>query len=290
MAHPRHAGSRKSPLLTALTTTTFYVIMVVFAAAMLIPFLWMITTSLTAPGTAFTYPPRILPTEFDLTSYKQLFTLVPFGRYFLNTLIVTILTVLGQLAFCSTAAYGLARLRFIGRKAIFILILSTMMIPAQVTIIPTFLMVYKLGWVNTYSGLIWPGVSSAFAIFLLRQAFLSIPREYQDAARIDGANEFTVFSRIFLPLIRPALATVAVFAFMGSWGDLLWPLLIARDEDHRTLELGLAYFNASASAYQEPNWPLMMAAAVVVLAPVLLVYVLAQRYFVEGIALSGVKG
>lgn len=271
------------------STIIFYVLMIIVGIGMILPFLWMVTTSLQKPGTAFTYPPKILPTSFDLTSYRQLFTLVRFGKYFVNTIIVTMFTVAGQLLFCSTAAYAFARLSFIGRRALFLLFLSTMMIPFQVTMIPLFLMVFKFGWVNSYIGLIAPGISSAFGIFLLRQAFLTIPRDYQDAARIDGASEWTVFWRIFLPLTKPALATVAVFAFMGTWNDLLWPLLIARDENHRTLELGLAYFNASASAHEQPNWPLMMAAAVVVLVPVLVVYACAQRYFVAGIALSGVK-
>lgn len=277
-------------LMRPVRTVVFYLVLVVMAAGMLVPFLWMVTTALKSPGTAFSYPPDIFPTTFDFRNFEQLFTLVPFGRYFLNTLIVTTLTVVGQLAFCATAAYAFARLSFIGRKAIFILFLATMMIPFQVTMIPLFLLVFQLGWVNSFAGLIAPGISSAFGIFLLRQAFLSIPRDYQDAARIDGANEWTVFSRIFLPLTKPALATVAVFAFMGSWNDLLWPLLVSRDEEHRTLELGLAYFNASTSAHEQPNWPLMMAASVVVLLPVLLVYLIAQRYFVAGIALSGVKG
>lgn len=271
-------------------TVVFYTMLVVIAAGMLVPFLWMVSTALKPPGSAFSFPPKILPTTFDLRNFEQLFTLVPFGRYFLNTLIVTALTVLGQLAFCATAAYAFARLNFLGRKAIFVLFLATMMIPFQVTMIPLFLLVFQLGWVNTYAGLIAPGISSAFGIFLLRQAFLAIPRDYQDAARIDGASEWTVFFRIFLPLTKPALATVAVFAFMGAWNDLLWPLLVSRDEQHRTLELGLAYFNASSSAYEQPNWPLMMAASLVVLLPVLIVYLFAQRYFVAGIALSGVKG
>jgi ABC-type glycerol-3-phosphate transport system permease component len=259
-------------------TVFFYAMLIFIAVGMLVPFLWMVSTSLRPPGAAFSYPPQILPTTFDLRNYQQLFTLVPFGRYFLNTVLVTVLTVAGQVAFCATAAYAFARLSFIGRKAFFVLFLATMMIP------------FQLGWVNTYTGLIAPGISSAFGIFLLRQAFLTIPRDYQDAARIDGANEWTVFFRIFLPLTKPALATVSVFAFMGTWNDLLWPLLVARDEEHRTLELGLAYFNASSSAFQQPNWPLMMAASVVVLLPVLVVYLFAQRYFVAGIALSGVKG
>ena len=286
----RRGVARWWDALAPIRTVFFYAMLVFIAAGMLVPFLWMISTSLKPPGTAFSYPPQILPTTFDFRNYQQLFTLVPFGRYFVNTVLVTVLTVLGQVAFCSTAAYAFARLQFIGRKAFFVLFLATMMIPFQVTMIPLFLLVFKLGWVNTYTGLIAPGISSAFGIFLLRQAFLTIPRDYQDAARIDGAREWTVFFRIFLPLTKPAVATVAVFAFMGTWNDLLWPLLVSRDEEHRTLELGLAYFNASSSAFQQPNWPLMMAASVVVLLPVLVVYLFAQRYFVAGIALSGVKG
>lgn len=267
----------------------FYALLAFVGIGMVLPFLWMITTSLQPPGTAFSYPPKIIPTSFDLTSYQQIFVLVPFARYFLNTVIVTTATVIGQLIFCSTAAYAFARLRFIGRRALFILFLATMMIPFQVTMIPLFLMVLKLGWANSYIGLIGPGISSAFGIFLLRQAFLTIPRDYQDAARIDGASEWTIFWRVFLPLVKPALATVGVFSFMGTWNDLLWPLLVSRDVEHRTLELGLAYFNASSSAFEQPNWPLVMAAAVVVLVPVLIVYLFAQRFFIAGIALSGVK-
>ena len=282
--------SRRTALLRVARKAPAYGILVVVAAGMLIPFLWMVTTSLQRMGSTFSYPPHLFPTAFHLHNYAELFTLVPFARYLLNSVVVTGATVIGQLFFCSTAAYGFARLSFKGRKVIFVLFLATMMIPFQVTMIPTFLLVFKMGWVNTYQGLIIPGVSSAFGIFLLRQAFLTVPREFQDAARIDGAREWTVFSRIFLPLVKPALATVAVFSFMGTWNDLLWPLLVARDENMRTLELGLAYFNVSASAYQQPNWPLMMAASVVVLLPVIGVYLFSQRYFIAGIALSGVKG
>lgn len=267
-----------------------YLLLAAFAVTMVVPFLWMFTTSLKPPGTEFAYPPELLPTAFDWENYRRLFTLVPFGQYFLNTVFVTMLIVLGQLLICSMAAYGFARLNFVGRDTIFVLYLATMMIPFQVTLIPTFLMVFQLGWVNTYQGLIVPGISSAFGIFLLRQAFLGVPRDYQDAARLDGASEWRIYAEIFLPLNGPALATLGVFAFMGAWTDLLWPLLIARDQQLRTLELGLAYFNASATAFRQTNWPLMMAASVVVMIPVLLVYIFAQRYFVRGISLSGVKG
>lgn len=272
------------------TRAVGYTVLILVAGMMVVPFLWMVTTSLKSPGSEFSYPPQILPTTFDFSNYQRLFDNLPFARYFLNTVIITLATVAGQLIVCSLAAYGFARLNFMGRDTIFVLYLTTMMIPFQITLIPLFLIVSQLGWVNTYQGLIVPGISSAFGIFLLRQSFLNIPRDYQDAARIDGANEWVIFSRIFLPLNGPTLATLGVFAFMGTWTDLIWPLLIARSEQMRTLELGLAYFNARPNAFLQPNWPLLMAGSVVVMLPVLIVYIVAQRYFIQGIALSGVKG
>ena len=267
-----------------------YSVLIMVTVMMVVPFIWMMTTSLKPTGSEFAWPPELLPRQVDVSNYEQLFTLLPFGRYFLNTVIVTALTVVGQLVICSMAAYGFARLNFMGRDIIFILYLATMMIPFQITLIPLFLIVNGLGWVNTFQGLVIPGISSVFGIFLLRQAFLGIPKDYQDAARIDGANEWRIFAQIFLPLNGPALATLAVFAFMGTWTDLIWPLLIARDQEMRTLELGLAYFSVRPNAYVQPNWPLLMAAAVVVMFPVLVVYFFAQRYFIAGISLSGVKG
>lgn len=273
-----------------LTRIFGYAVLLIVAGMMIVPFMWMVTTSLKAPGTEFSYPPQILPTQFNFENYNTLFNNLPFFQYFVNTVIVTLFTVAGQLIICSLAAYGFARLNFMGRDTIFVLYLTTMMIPFQITLIPLYLIVTQLGWVNTYQGLIVPGISSAFGIFLLRQSFLNIPRDYQDAARIDGANELTIFARIFLPLNGPTLATLGVFAFMGTWTDLLWPLLIARSQEMRTLELGLAYFNARPNAFLQPNWPLLMAGSVVVMLPVLIVYIVAQRYFIQGIALSGVKG
>ncbi|MGH2532653.1 MAG: carbohydrate ABC transporter permease [Thermomicrobiales bacterium] len=283
MVHQRHAWT---PLIRVLG----YGLLIAVTLTMVVPFVWMVTTSLKPSGTQFSYPPELIPRDFAWENYERLFTLVPFGRYFVNTLFVTTAIVIGQIVICSLAAYGFARLNFMGRDTLFVLYLATMMIPFQVTLIPSFLMVFRFGWVNTYQGLIIPGISSAFGIFLLRQAFLGVPRDYQDAARLDGASEWRIFAEIFLPLNGPALATLGVFSFMGAWTDLLWPLLIARDQELRTLELGLAYFNASASAFRQVNWPLMMAASVVVMLPVIVVYVFAQRYFVRGITLSGVKG
>lgn len=280
---------RKSPFDAPLKLLG-YAMLTAFALMMVVPFLWMISTSLKPLGSEFTFPPQILPRSLDVTSYIKLFTQAPFGQYFLNTSIVTAATVLGQLVICSMAAYAFARLTFLGRDTLFMFYLATQMVPFQVILIPLYLIIFKLGWVNTFWGLIAPGLSSAYGIFLLRQSFLAVPRDLIDAARVDGANDWKVYWRIFLPMNTPALATIGVFAFMGTWTDLLWPLLIARSENLRTLELGLAYFNNTSSAFLQPNWPLVMAASVVVMLPVLVVYFFAQRYFVEGIALGGVKG
>ncbi len=267
-----------------------YAVLIAVALMMVIPFIWMVSTSMKPSGSEFAYPPELLPKAIDFSNYVDLFTLVPFGRYFVNTMIVTFFTVAGQLIICSMAAYGFSRLRFAGRDTVFVLYLATMMIPFQITLIPLFLIVFRLGWVNSYQGLIVPGLSSVFGIFLLRQSFLGVPQDYHDAARIDGAGEWTIFTRVFLPLTGPSLTTLAVLAFMGTWTDLLWPLLIARSQEIRTLELGLAYFNANTTAFRQTNWPMVMAAAVVVMLPVLLVYVFAQRYIVQGISMSGIKG
>lgn len=281
----------KSPYQAPLKILGFAAL-IAFALMMVLPFVWMVGTSLKPYGSEFSYPPQLLPSHPDFSSYVRLFTLAPFGLYFMNTLIITLATVIGQVIISSMAAYAFARLHFMGRDTLFLFYLATMMVPFQITLIPLYLIIFKLGWVDTYWGLIAPGLSSAYAIFLLRQSFLTIPRDLQDAARVDGASEWTIYFRIFLPLNGPALTTVGVFAFMGTWTDLLWPLLIARSQKLRTLELGLAYFNsqAGASAFLQPNWPLVMAASVVVMLPVLIVYIFTQRYFVQGIALSGVKG
>jgi len=268
-----------------------YLVLILVALTMVVPFIWMITTSLRPYGSVFSYPPELLPKVFDISNYTRLFTLVPFGLYFVNTVFITATIVIGQLLLCALAAYGFSRLKFVGRDTIFVLYLATMMIPFQIILIPLYLMVFKLGWVNTYQGMIVPSLSSVFGIFLLRQAFLGIPKDYQDAARIDGAGELRIFWQIFLPLTVPSLATLGVLAFMGAWTDLLWPVLIARDQAMRTMEVGLAYFNAStATAFLQPNWPLMMAASVVVMLPVLILYFFTQRFFVEGISMTGVKG
>jgi multiple sugar transport system permease protein len=256
------------------------------AVTMLAPFLWMLSTALMTELEMYRFPPALLPSSWKWSNFSEALTLQPFGRFLVNSLIVSGLSVAGQLIFCSTAAYAFARLRFVGRDRLFAVYLGTMMIPAVVTIIPSFLIITKLGWMNTYQALITPSLSSAWGIFLLRQFFLTIPRDLEDAARVDGAGEWTIFWKIVLPLSRPALATLAIFAFMGSWKDFLWPLIVTNRTDMRTVEVGFAMFS---SLYQT-DWPHQMAAAVVVMIPIIIVFIVAQKYFVRGITLSGIKG
>jgi multiple sugar transport system permease protein len=260
--------------------------LVLLALSMLIPFLWMLSTSLMSELEVYQFPPRFVPSALKWSNYGEAMTLQPFGRFFVNSLIVAAASVIGQLVFCSMAAYAFARLRFRWRDRIFALYLSTMMIPAMVTIIPSFLLINTFGWMNTYWALFTPTVSSVWGIFLLRQFFLTIPRELEDAARIDGATELTIFLRVILPLSKPAMATLAIFAFMGSWKDFLWPLIVTNRIDMRTVEVGIASF----SNLYTTDWPHQMAAAVVVMLPIVIVFIAAQKYFVKGITMTGLKG
>lgn len=263
-----------------------YALLLIVAVSMLVPFLWMLSTSLMSELEVYQFPPRFIPSIVRWSNFSEAMTLQPFGRFFLNSLIVAAASVIGQLSFCSMAAYAFARIRFPWREKIFALYLATMMIPAIVTIIPAFLIVTSFGWVNTYWALFTPTVSSVWGIFLLRQFFLTIPRELEDAARVDGASELTVFFRVVIPLSRPALATLAIFAFMGSWKDFLWPLIVTNRADMRTVEVGIASFNSLYST----DWPHQMAAAVVVMCPIIIIFILAQKYFVRGITMTGLKG
>lgn len=261
-------------------------VLIIPAVLMLLPFLWMISTALMDDLEVYQYPPTFVPSEPRWSNFSEALDMQPFGRFFLNTLIIAVCSVAGQLLFCSMAAYAFARLRFVSRDRIFALYLATMMIPAIVTIIPAFLLINMFGWMNTYWALFSPTISSVWGIFLLRQFFMTIPRDLEDAARIDGASEFTIFRKVVLPLSKPALATLAIFAFMGVWKDFLWPLLVTNRVDMRTVEVGIANFSTLYST----DWPHQMAAAVVVMVPIILVFLLTQKHFIRGITLTGMKG
>ncbi|HZP80253.1 MAG TPA: carbohydrate ABC transporter permease [Chthonomonadaceae bacterium] len=266
-----------------------YLLMLLLALFTLLPFAWMVVTSLHPSHGALPTPAHLFPKQWHGENYRAVLnmTATPFLRFLFNTVVVAACVVAGQLLLCSLAGYGFARLRFPGRDLLFFLFLATMMIPGQVTMIPAFLVVRSLGWLNTYWALIVPGLSSAFGIFLLRQFFLTLPKELEDAARLDGCSDFAIYWRIGLPLSAPALATLAAFAFIATWTDFFWPLLVTSTTEMRTLEVGLSLFKDS---FGTTNWPLQMAAAVLVVCPALLVFLLTQRFFVRGIALTGLKG
>jgi len=269
-----------------------YVLMGLLAVATLAPFVWMLFTSLHPPLSPVPTPETLFTPkhwEFKNYTYVLTFEALPVARFFLNSVVVTASVVLVQLVFCSLAAYGFARLTFRGRDLLFLAFLLTMMVPALVMVVPLFLTVDSLGWLNTYAGLIlpYPYLSTAFGTFLLRQFFMTIPRSLDEAARLDGAGDLQILWHIVLPAARPALATLAAFGFIWTWTDFYWPMLSTSSTDMRTLEVGLSVFK---DAYGTTNWPLQMTAAVIVMVPALVFFLFLQRYFVRGIVLSGIKG
>lgn len=269
-------------------TGRFLAYLVVSAGAilMVVPFLWMASTAFKSGGSAFDYPPTWIPKPFTLDNFKDVWTIVPFGRYFFNSLFVAVAVTVGEVLTSALAAYAFARLRFPGRDAMFLLYLATLMIPGQVTIIPNFILMRYLGWINTYQGLIIPTAFTAFGTFLLRQYFLSIPRELEEAARVDGASYFEVWWRIIMPLASPAIATLGVFSFMGAWNSFLWPFIMVSRSDMRTLTVALR----SLQTEYGTEWGMMMAGSLLAMLPMLIIFLSAQRYFVRGIATTGFGG
>lgn len=257
------------------------------AVLFLIPFLWMISSSLKPNYQIFAVPPRWLPDPPQWSNYTAALTALPFGRYMLNTAIITALTIVGHVLSCTLIAYAFARLRAPGRDTLFLIVLATMMLPYPVTMVPLYVIFKNLGWINTFLPLTAPAFfGSAFYIFLLRQYFLTLPRDFEDAARIDGANTLQILWLIMAPLALPALATVAIFSFQAAWNDFLPPLLYLQKPDLYTVTLGLQFFRSTYTT----NWAYLMAASLVTSLPVIIVFFVAQRFFVEGITLSGVKG
>jgi multiple sugar transport system permease protein len=262
-----------------------YAVVSAGAIVMIAPFLWMTSTAFKA-GTAFDYPPKWIPDEVTLENFRAVWTEVPFGRYLFNSVFIAVCVTVGEVLTSSLAAYAFARMRFPGRDAMFLMYLATLMIPGQVTIIPNFILMRYLGWINTYQGLIIPTAFTALGTFLLRQYFLSIPRELEEAARVDGASYFEVWWRIIMPLASPAIATLAVFSFMGSWNSFLWPFVMISGSDMRTLTVALRSFQTEFGT----EWGLMMAGSLIAMLPMLLIFLAAQRYFVRGIATTGFGG
>lgn len=266
-------------------TVLAHVLLGLGAVLMLVPLIWTISTSLKAPGSEFDIPVRWIPETWHFENYLEVARRVPLPRWFLNSLVVAIAATVGQMLTGSMAGYAFARLRFRGRDSLFLMFLATMMIPPQVTIIPLFIIVRAFGWYDTFPGLIVPGLFGAFSVFIMRQFFLTIPGELEDAARIDGANHWQIYWRVMLPLSGPALATLGTFTFMSFWNSFLYPLVITRSEEMRTLPVGLSVFRNTFTT----EWTLLTAGLVMSLIPVVIAFLLGQRYFVRGITMTGIK-
>jgi multiple sugar transport system permease protein len=268
-------------------TTRRYLVLIACAVLTIGPFVWMVLASLKTDADIRAVPPTLLPDPITGDNYSRVLDAFPFWRFAINSLGVSIASTALQLVTASTAAYVFARIEFRGRNVVFGLYLATMMIPLQVVVVPLFIEMRNLGLVDTYAGLVLPTVVSSFGTFLMRQAFLALPREIDEAAFVDGAGHFTVFARILLPLSKPALATFAVFAFMATWNSFLWPLVITQASDrHVTLPVGLSRLNGRFST----DWNVVMAGSVMSIVPIVIFYAFTQRWVVRSVAHAGIKG
>ncbi len=274
-------GYFKTP--ASIATLLFFTL---FGLTMIVPFLWMISTAFKSLQDATLYKIQWIPYPVRWANFIDVFRVVPYGRFYLNSVFMASYVTLCMMLTSALAAYSFARLDFPFRDKLFLAYLATMMIPAAVTSIPVFVLMCKIGWVDSYKAIIIPGAFSAYGTFMLRQFFMTLPRDLEDAAKIDGCSLFGIFTRITLPLSKPALATLTIFTFMGSWGNFMWPLIILNDVKKMPLPVGLQFFNASE--YPDPN--VLMAATMMMILPVIIVFLMGQRYFVEGIQLGAVKG
>jgi multiple sugar transport system permease protein len=281
--------NRRGPLARLLRRVAgvgMYLLVAAGALLVSMPFIYMVASSLETPVQIASLTPQFWPSPPQWANYSAIWQSLPLARYYFNSIFVAVAIVSGQVITSSLAAYAFARLRFHGRSVLFTAYLGTLVIPSQVTLIPNYILIRMLHWHDSYAGLIFPFVVSVFSTFLLRQFFLTIPTDLEDAARIDGASHFAIYSRIMLPLAKPALATLIVFAFLGAWNNLLWPLVVIDSPDLTTVPLSIVAFQGQFTT----EWNLLMASAALALAPVLVVYLVAQRYIVEGIALTGQGG
>jgi ABC-type glycerol-3-phosphate transport system permease component len=264
-----------------------YFLLILGSILIMIPVFWMVSSALKANNQIFLFPPQWIPNPIQWDNFVKAMTALPFATYFQNTMIIEVGTIVGTVLSCSIVAYGFARLNAPGRNFWFIILLSTMMLPGVVTMIPVYLIFRQLNWVNTFLPLIVPSwFGSAFYIFLMRQFFMTIPRDFEEAARIDGANTWQIITKIILPLSKPALATVTIFTFMGVWNDFMGPLIYLNKPETYTLALGLNFFKGQYTS----DWNMLMAASLVMMLPLVLLFFVAQKAFIEGITLTGVKG
>ncbi|WP_185362785.1 carbohydrate ABC transporter permease [Listeria booriae] len=262
-----------------------YTIIVLGGAIMVLPFIWMVSTAFKSGAANMVLPPQFIPDEPTWSNFERVFEMFPMLQFLVNSIVVAIVTTVGQMLFCSMAAYAFARIEFWGRDKLFLLYLATMMVPAQVTMIPQFILMKQLGWLDSYTGLIVPGLFGVFGTFLLRQAFMGIPKELDEAVFMDGGNHFTVFRKVILPLAKPTFATLGILTFMQSWNSYLWPLIVTSSQEMATLPLGLSLLQGRYGT----DFGLMMAGVLISVIPILAVYLFAQKYFIQGMTMSGMK-
>ncbi|MDD5422846.1 MAG: carbohydrate ABC transporter permease [Candidatus Omnitrophota bacterium] len=269
-----------------------YIVLAAGGVTMILPFLWMLSTSLKSYNSVFIFnltEIQWIPDPLYLKNYIDVWKVVPFAKFYLNSIFVSCAVTFGQVATSSLAAYAFARLQFPGRDKIFFAYLATMMIPGSVTMIPVFALMRTFGWIDTYKALIIPAIFTAYGTFLLRQFFMTLPRDLEDAAKIDGCSLWGIFWNVTLPLSKTAIATLTIFVSLGNWVSFMWPLLVTNSVDKRTLPVGLAYFQ-ELYQYAQPDWGLLMAGSLVTMVPVIIVFLFNQRFFIEGIKLTGMKG
>jgi multiple sugar transport system permease protein len=271
----------------------WHLVLIPATIILIFPFAWLIITSIETPAEALHFPPILTPHHLDFSNYPQAFQAAPFARFFINSTVVAVVTVVSNLVLCSLAGYAFARYRFFGRGVLFVVIMATLMVPFQVTMIPQYLITKWLGvhllapvGINHIGALILPNAATAFGVFFLRQFFRTLPIEYEEAARVDGASRLKVLWRIVLPLSGPALATLAALTFLDSWNNFLWPLIAINTTNQMTVPLGLAYFQSAHTT----AWTLLMAGNVMSLIPIMIIFFMAQRYFIRSVAATGLAG
>lgn len=264
---------------------TLYLLLFTGCAIMLLPFFWMVMTSLKEESEVLRMPPQWIPKDWQWINYVKAWNVAPFGRYFFNSFVIAIITTIGEVTTAILAAYAFAKMRFFGKNVIFAVLLGTLMIPGEMLLIPNYVTITRLGWYNRYEALIIPWLASVFGIFLLRQFFRSIPDELQDAARIDGCSRIRFLWQIVVPLSKPAIMTVALLKFLGSWNAFLWVLIMTSSESMRTVPVGLSLFSSEVgTAYEQ-----LMAASVLAIIPVLILFLFTQKQFIQGVARTGIK-
>ncbi|WP_242965223.1 carbohydrate ABC transporter permease [Petroclostridium xylanilyticum] len=277
----------KKQLKGLVNSISYHVVLISISIFFMLPFYIMVVTSFKTQAECFVYPIKWLPDQWNLKAYYDIFKVIPFGKYFINTVFITGANVIGVVLTCPLAAYSLARLEWKGRDLLFFLTIAVMMIPYQVIMIPIFILFSKLKLVGTYWPLILPQyLGVPFFIFLLRQFFKGLPKDLEDAARIDGCSEFSIYSKVFLPLCRPAILTVAIFQLLNSWNDFTGPLIYLTKAKMYTLQIGLQQFKS----VHITNWPPMMAASVLISLPIIILFFIAQKQFIEGVTFTGIKG